>query len=191
MKGRRAFTLLEVLVAVAVTALAGVAAAAALQAASGAGDRVARLRRASEGEARVRTLLTDALRHLPPASAVDGPLLAVVPDSTGPTLLFPSRGIVPPFGTGAPWRVAVRRRGDSLVVDAAPPASSQVPVRHAAVGQVRELAIQVLDGDGGWRPDWPIAGRAPQAVEVAWRSTGAVAPAVRVRLAPLGWGGVQ
>lgn len=190
MRGRAGFTLLEVLVAVTVTALAGVVAAAAVQAASGAGDRVARSRRANEGEARMRSLLTDALRHLPPASAVDGPLLALMPDSTGPSLAFPSRGIVPPFGTGAPWRVTVRRRGDSLLVDAAPPATLATPARHAAIGSVGALAIRVLDGADGWRPDWPLDGRVPQAVEVAWRDAAGAPPPVRVRLAPLGSGGV-
>ncbi len=179
------------MVAVAVTALAGVAAAAALQAASAAGSRVTEGRRASDGEIRLRRLLSDALRHLPPAGLVEGPLLAVVPDSAGAALQFPSRGIVPPYGTGSPWRVTVRRQGDSLVVEAAPPPALGTPPRRAAIGGVQSHALRLYDGDGGggWRADWPVPTRAPRAVEVAWRTAARDVAPVRVLLAPLGAGG--
>lgn len=192
MTGRRGFTLVELVTAVTATALAGLVAAAALQAASGAGDRVTRSRRTAEADAQARTLLTDALRHLPPASAVEGPVLALEADSAGPVLAFPSRGVVPPFGTGSAWRVTARRRGDSLVVDALPPASLAAAPRHAAVGGVAAFTVRVFDGEasGGWRTDWPLAERPPRAVELAWRTATDTPPPVRVLLAPLGAGGV-
>ncbi len=189
MSRRRGFTLLEVVLAVTMAAITGIAAASAVQAASSASDRVTRARRAAEGETRLRTLLTDAARHIPPASMVDGARLRLDGEADRPVLRFASRGVVPPFGTGAIWWVTVWRAGDSLLVEAAPPTASPMPVRRLAVPGVTTVSVRVLDAEAlPWQAAWSLAGRLPQALEVAWTFPSAAPPPLRVRLAPLGEG---
>lgn len=189
MSRRRGVTLLEVVLAVTVAALVGMAAASALQAASSASEQVTRTRRAAEGEARLRTLLTDAARHIPPALMVDGARLRLDGTAERPVLRFATRGVVPPLGTGAVWWVTVRQSGDSLVVEAAPPTSSPLPARRLVVPGVATLAVRVLDAEApSWQGGWTLAGRLPQALEVAWTLPAAAPPPLRVRLAPLGEG---
>jgi type II secretory pathway component PulJ len=189
MSRRRGVTLLEVVLAVTVAAITGLAAASAVQAASTATDRVTRMRRAVEGETRLRTLLTDAARHIPPASMVDGARLRMDGAADSPVLRFATRGVVPPFGTGAIWWVTVWRSGDSLLVEAAPPTASTVAVRRLVVPGVTRLSVRVLDAESlPWQAGWSLAGRLPQALEVAWMLPTAAPPPLRVRLAPLGEG---
>lgn len=192
MSRRKGFTVLELVTALTVLALTATVAAAAVQAAGGAGSRVSAQRRASAADAAVRALLTDALRHQPPPSLVDAPLLAITPGADGPTVSFPSRGVVPPYGTGPVWRVTVARVGDSLVVDALPPTAVEAAPRHLALAGVSAMTVRVHDGAPGaaWRPDWPLAQRAPRAVDIAWTRDGQAAAPLRVLLAPLAGEGV-
>jgi prepilin-type N-terminal cleavage/methylation domain-containing protein len=189
MRPRRGVTLLEVVLAVTVAAVVGLAAASALQAASVAAEQVTRARRAAEGEGRLRTLLTDAARHIPPASMVDGARLRLDGDPARPVLRFASRGVVPPFGTGAIWWVTVWQSADSLLVETAPPAMSTLRARRLVVPRVATLAVRVLDTEAlPWHERWSLAGRLPQVLEVAWTLPAAAPPPLRVRLAPLGEG---
>jgi hypothetical protein len=189
MSRRRGVTLLEVVLAVTVAAITGLAAASAVQAASTATDRVTRVRRAAEAEMRLRSLLTDAARHIPPASMVDGARLRIDGEAERPVLRFATRGVVPPFGTGAIWWVTVWRSGDSLLVEAAPPTASTLAARHLAVPGVTGLSVRVLDTEAlPWQAGWSLAGRLPHVLEVTWRLPTAAPPPLRVRLAPLGEG---
>jgi type II secretory pathway component PulJ len=189
MSRRWGFTLLEVVLAVTMAAITGMAAASAVQAASTASDRVTRGRRAAEGETRLRTLLTDAARHIPPASMVEGARLRLDGEADRPVLRFASRGVVPPFGTGGIWWVTVWRSGDSLLVEAVPPTASTGAMRRLAVPGVTRLSVRVLDAEARpWQAGGALTGRLPQALEVAWMLPSAAPPPLRVRLAPLGEG---
>jgi hypothetical protein len=120
---------------------------------------------------------------------VDGARLRLDGDAARPVLRFATRGVVPPFGTGAIWWVTVWQSGDSLVVEAAPPATSTVPARRLVVPGVATLAVRVLDTEAlSWQGRWSLAGRLPEALDVAWTHPAAAPPPLRVRLAPLGEG---
>ena len=170
---RRGFTLLELLIALVLTALAVTLAASAVRAATSVRDRVGTHRDTTEALARLQALLTDMLRHAPAADLVDEPLLRVLPGADGqPALTFVSQGVRPPFGTGAPWRVTLHTTADGLVLDAIP--LGRTPdgtVLRAVVPGMRAVAIQLLEGasarDGAqWRSDWPLAASRPAAVAI-------------------------
>ena len=107
-RGRTGFTLLEVLLALLLTAVAVAIASLALRTAVTARDRVAEHRETLERESRLRAMLTDMLRHAPSAGSVDEPLLRVWRTPTGGAqLVFLSTGVRVPFGTGPTWRVTL------------------------------------------------------------------------------------
>ena len=117
----RGFTLLELLMAIVLTAVAVAIAAGALRAASDARVRVATHREHLERETRLRSALSDMLRHAPSAESVLEPLLVTDADARGTTrLVFLSQGVRAPFGTGRIWRVELSVDQDSLVLAAWP-----------------------------------------------------------------------
>lgn len=174
LRPRPAFTLLELLIAITLTALAAGVAGAALSAARTARARVATHRARGEAETRFRAMLTDLLRHAPAPASVSEPLLVIGRDATGPTLQFLSQGLRPPFGTGPVWRVRVSRADDGLTVRADAIGSEVMApavVMHLdATASFEVLALEGATGRDGarWRPDWPLAQRRPAAVALSW-----------------------
>jgi prepilin-type N-terminal cleavage/methylation domain-containing protein len=171
---RRGFTLLEVLVAIALTAIVTAIAASALDAARRASDAVTRDRETAEADARVRALLTDMLRHAPTADAVDEPLLQLGPDAP---LVFLSRGVVQPFGTGRTWRVTLHGDSSGVSLDAiAIGRGLPLPALHAALPQYAGFAASVLEGSASsgraWRTDWPLQRARPALLRIAFRGRG-------------------
>ncbi len=191
------FTLLEVMVALTVTALALSTAGVALGAARSTAARVESHTQRTQADSRLRTLLTDMLRHAPSPDQVDGALLIIdrvagVQTEGTPTLRFVTSGVREPYGAGALWNVTVTLRDSVLTVRAVPlsrGAADQPLV--AALTHVASFDVRALEhGSSGdlarWRDDWPLAQDRPRAVELSWRQDGAapVAP-LRVLLAPL------
>jgi prepilin-type N-terminal cleavage/methylation domain-containing protein len=189
---RRAFTLLEVMVALTVTALALTSAGVAVGAARSTAARVARHTQHTEADGRVRTLLTDMLRHAPSADQIDGALLEIDGTGRAPVLRFVSTGVRAPFGTGPLWQVELSLADSVLTVRATPlsrGATDQPLV--ATLSPVNMFAVRTLTHSSGtdaaaWRTDWPLAQDRPRAVELQWRYAGAsVAAPLRVVLSPL------
>lgn len=206
---RAGFTLLELLMALVLTALSVTVASGALRAASTAGDRVREHRDTLEREARLRSMLTDMLRHPPSAESVDEPLLSLTPSTDGTAqLVFLSRGVRAPFGTGSIWRISLFLRADSLVLDAIPiGATRDASVLHSAIPEIEALSIAVrerardvarggadaaIPAGGqrdGWRSDWPLTQSRPAliALDFGSRAATSMAPLV-VALDPLAAG---
>lgn len=195
---RRGFTLLEVMVALTLTALAAGIAGSALSAAHSTSAAVARHRDGAEAELQWRALVSDLLRHAPPAGVTsdmrDEPRLVIATDAGSPTLQFLSRGLGTSRGTGATWRVMIAASADTLLVSATPigragSTGTAAPL-FARIGAVRDLRIEVLEparvGEvARWRTDWPLRQARPRAVRISWTSdTGTVTPLV-VALDPL------
>jgi general secretion pathway protein J len=170
---RRAFTLLELLVAITVTGIVAVLAYGSAQAGFDTDQRLARVRETSEAEAQFRALVSDALRHPVEATAVDEALLTLVDavDSTGTPadrLRFLSRGIVPPLGTSTPWEVTLAPADDGLRFVARPLGDGAPPIR-ATLRSVRGLDVRVLPrATEEWSPAWSSSGRMPAAVELSF-----------------------
>ncbi len=211
---RPGFTLLELLMALVLTAIAVTIAAGALRAANTAGDRVQAHRDTLERESRLRSLLTDMLRHAPSAELVDEPLLSLVPASMGATqLVFLSKGVRAPYGTGPVWRVSLSLQPEGLVLDATPIGATRetttlrtvlpdvdalsVLVRergstdNAAVSGGNRAGVPSTDNGqrGGWRPDWPLQQSRPALIALHFgrRDRQPMAPFV-VALDPLAAG---
>ncbi len=177
MSRRAGFTLIEVMVAITMTAIVLGIAAGALSAATAARAAVERHQQTLEAESRMRSALTDMLRHAPLASAVDEPLVHISRDSRGDaTLVFLSTGVVEPYGTGFPWRVTVFRSASDLVVDAVPigRGSAEASLRStlrstltiADPFDVRALEPARPGEAAQWRSDWPLAQTRPSALQM-------------------------
>ena len=191
---RRGFTVLELLLALVVTALAVTLAASAVRAATSVRDRVATHRERTEGIARLQALLTDMLRHAPAAERVDEPLLRVIPGADGlPSLIFVSQGVRPPYGTGAPWRVTLHTSAEGIVLEAIPLGRSpDGTILRSIVPGIRTMSVQLLEAVSGrdgarWRADWPLAASRPAAVAITLGAgaTTEASLATAVRIAPL------
>jgi prepilin-type N-terminal cleavage/methylation domain-containing protein len=189
---RRGFTLLEVLVALVVSALVITLAYGAAQAGF---DTEARLReRAAAAEARTawRALLGDALRHVERGVAEDDVVFDLAPAREGrgsDTLRLATRGIVPPLGTGDRWAVTLAPTRDGVLLSAAPAeGAAGVPVT-VRVREARGLRVLVLPHAGGaWTREWTRGAAAPAAVSVQLvDSVGrAVEPPLIARTRPAG-----
>ncbi len=192
MSRRRAgFTLLEVLLAILLTAMAVAIASIALRTAVIARDGVAEHRDTLERESRLRAMLTDMLRHAPSAGSVDEPLLRTWNTPTGGTqLVFLSKGVRAPFGTGSTWRVTLTATDVGLQLDAAPVGvGADDTALHTVVPGVTTFSVQVLEQAGGiasprWRSDWPLERARPAMIALGFGDDDAHPPLV-VSLDPL------
>ena len=191
MTRRTGFTLLEVLLAILLTAVAVATASLALRTAVIARDRVSEHRDTLERESRLRVMLTDMLRHAPSASAVDEPLLRVSRDANGGVqLVFLSKGVRAPFGTGPTWRVTLTETGAGLALDATPiGVGADETALHTVVSGIEALTVQLLEQAGGiggprWRNDWPLERARPAMIAIGFGNDGAQPPIV-VALDPL------
>jgi general secretion pathway protein J len=187
---RNGFTLLEVILALTLTAVSVSIAGSALRTATIARDRIAEHRTTMEREARMRSMVSDMLRHAPRAEAVDEPLLRIVPTAGGGTqLVFLSQGVRAPFGTGAIWRVSVHVADSGLQVDAETIGAAREGTRlQSVVPGIRSFSVQVLEPQRGadraqWRTDWPLAQMRPAMIALTFGD--ADAPPLLVSLDPI------
>lgn len=190
-RARRAFTLVEVITAITLTAIVLTIAAAALAAASDSRDSIQQHRETLELESRWRAITVDMLRHAPPADAVDEPLLRIERTSgSAPTLTILSTGVVQPFGTGRIWRVTLGNSANGMSLDAEPVGrGGDVAGLHTELTHVRLLDVAVRDdatGHGTWRGDWPVERTRPPVVRLMFAGTNGIAVTpLYVDLAPM------
>ena len=171
MTSRRGFTVLELLIALVLTAVAVTMAGSVLRTASFARERTAQHRERHERLAQVRALLTDMLRHAPVAESVNEPLMQLTTDADGvPRFVFLSNGVRAPFGTGTTWRVSVSVRDSILLLDAEPIGTAQGErAVRAQVAGVSAMRVEFLEHGGAltraqWRDSWPLPQSRPEAV---------------------------
>jgi prepilin-type N-terminal cleavage/methylation domain-containing protein len=175
-RSRKAFTLMEVMTALTITALVATLAASALHAGIDVRERVQTHRVTIETEARATSWLSTMLRHSPPSSAVSEPMLTVVHANGNVNqdeLTFLSKGVESPYGTGPVWRVTLAVLGDGLHIHAVPAnaENSAMPL-ESVLPHVIGLHVEVLDANGGvgnsavWRGDWPVLRTMPRAVRI-------------------------
>jgi prepilin-type N-terminal cleavage/methylation domain-containing protein len=195
---RAGFTLLEVMVALTLTAIAAAIASGSLTAARRTSETIAIHQQTGEADARVRVLLATMLRHGGQAATrgdgTDLPLLRVTPDGSGALLAFQSRGVESPYGTGPIWWVQLSVR-DGVLQLRARPIDAREATRHTeietTVADARPLVVAVLEGATGfdaprWRADWPLAQQRPRAISLDW--SGGTRPPLVVDLDPLAMG---
>lgn len=165
---RRAFTLLEVLVALVVTSLVVSLAYAALQAAFDTRDRLDLTREGEEREAVARALLSGALRHAL-SGTLGGEPVFVLQDGPSDRLVFRTRGVAEPLGATEAWEIEVTATDDGLRL-AGTPLEDDGAAFVTTLPRVRALDVRVRGRDArdGWLEAWPFADRSPVAVRLAF-----------------------
>jgi prepilin-type N-terminal cleavage/methylation domain-containing protein len=168
---RRGFTLVEVIVALSVTALVASLAYATVQAGLDTGERIRALRDGPDAEAAVRDLVSRALRHADHGGPGGGAVFVLVPGPlrAGPRLRFVTRGMETTPGASAAWVMSVGADRAGLLVEAFPMDEDRPPLR-ARLASVRDLVVQVAPAGPGfsWRSDWPTPEDAPALVSLTF-----------------------
>lgn len=194
--GRRGFTLLELMLAIVLTAVAVTIAGSALRTADIARDRVVSHRDQLEKENRLREMLTDMLRHAPTADMSNEALIRVTTAPDGASqLVFLSRGVRQPYGTGNVWRVMVSVRNGALLLDAEPiGAALGETTLHAEVAGIENMRAEFLEpatatNVASWRSDWPVERARPSVIALHFDDDASRPPLV-VSLDPLASTGI-
>ena len=191
---RRAFTLLELLVAMVLAGIVALLVYGAAQAGFDTETRLAADRRALQLERAMRTLLEDALRNARPAPRV-GEAAFMLEDRTSPggapadRLWFVSRGGFPPLTPDADWLIDVEATPAGLAVSATPLGARATTRLAGLLPGVTGLDIRVQPpGGGAWTGRWQMPAVFPRAVELTyWSDSGRVGLPIVVAL-PLGGG---
>jgi prepilin-type N-terminal cleavage/methylation domain-containing protein len=183
---RRAFTLVEVIVAITIAGIIALAARAALVAGMDTEERLQLHTTTSEGDARFRSLLTDALRHMTdspvPGLAPFAVRDTVVDGRPGQTAEFYSRGLGFPAGTGAILRIIVAASSGGLTITALH-TDGGVVLRGVAPS-LAAMNVRAKTPAGLWLEVWPQTLQVPVAVTLAFAtqstdaSSGAIPPLV-------------
>ncbi len=172
---RSGFTLLEVLAALTITALVTTVAGSALRAGIDVRDRIGQNRETVEAESRVRSWLTDMIRHPASASSVDGAIFQMTQRVNADNvpidaLSLMSIGVEPPYGASAQWRVTLNVEADGLHVRATPTArentraSIETVLPHIAGLRIEALETGGINSQPAWRNDWPLQRVMPAAI---------------------------
>lgn len=173
MRSRRGFTLLELIVSIAIAGMIALLVYGSASAGFDTRDALARHAAGAEAELKLRSMLTDALRHASDESN-PGSLTFELVDATDvrgmpmDRLTFLTRGIVPPLGASALWRVTISVSANGLVLAASPADAQSATAQVAAVvPQIRGLDVSVMSlADRSWGNLWPSSGQIPSAVRV-------------------------
>jgi hypothetical protein len=148
--------------------------------------RVARVRDDETATALLRSLLTDALRHA--VIAADAPVTAVVDGARGTReFSFTTRGLRPPHGGSALWRLTLRADSADIILTAAPVEGSATPIRVTVPG-AREMQVRFQGrATGVWMSEWSEVQDPPAAVEVQFRFRDgrAATPPILARTSPV------
>jgi len=170
---RKAFTLVEVMVAIVVTGVVVSIAYATMQAGFETSDRLAKAQSGNEREIVARSILARALRHAVPGTIGGVPVFVLRDKSEGAQpgdeLRFRTRGMSEPLGASEVWEVSLLPLPDGLhlvghaVDDSARSFNSVLP-------RVRAVDIRVRGRDfrDGWLETWSVPDRSPVAVSIAF-----------------------
>lgn len=167
---RQGLTLIEVVVALAIAGLIALAARAALVAGMDTQDRLTAHSTRTEGDARFRTLVVQALRHIADAPAV-GMQAFVLRDTmidgapASHIAEFYSRGLAHPAGTGAVARVRLAPSAVGLTIAAIGPDGATLLSGVApGIAGMRMRLRSASTGD--WLDAWPRSLVTPAAVAI-------------------------
>ena len=167
---RRAFTLLEVMVALVVTSVVVVLAYSTAQVGLDTGSRLASYRAEEQSAQVVRAMLSDALRHAVVGTRGGERVFELFSrdgrEGAGDSLRFASRGIVSPLGTSEVWDVSVWQDDDGLHVEGAPHSTLGDWPLHMRLPRATSFEVAALGrgADATWRDGWSEATVTPDAV---------------------------
>jgi prepilin-type N-terminal cleavage/methylation domain-containing protein len=166
-RNRRGFTLLEVIVALAVTGLVAGLAFGAASAGIDTRERLVRVRRQESSAGALREVLHDALRHAEPGVSSEDTTFALGGLGAGEAIRFVTRGVLPPLGTGGRWALTVRASAEGTTLIAVPMDDvSATPVRVVAP-TIAGITVRALERAGGtWASTWDRPSSPPVAVAI-------------------------
>ena len=178
MNTRRGFTLLELIVSIAVTGVIALLVYGSASAGFDTRDALARHRATTEAELETRVLLVDALRHASDEANPGTPAFELI-DGVDPQglpsdqLTFLTRGVVPPLGASALWRMTLVPSPAGVVVSAAPAdnvsGDGSSATNGAVLGAARGMDIEVVSlAERAWSSAWPSSGQLPAAVRITF-----------------------
>lgn len=166
---RRAFTLIEVMVALVVTGLVVSIAYATVQAGFETSDRLTAAQRGVESELVAREMLSRAIRHALPGAIGGQPVFVLRNGPLGDELAFRTRGIAEPNGASDVWELelvadagGVRFTGRA-VADPNRSFSALLPRIHRI-----DVRVRGRDFRDGWFEDWPFVDRSPVVVAIGF-----------------------
>jgi prepilin-type N-terminal cleavage/methylation domain-containing protein len=176
MRSRRAFTLLELIVSIAIAGIIALLVYGSASAGLDTRDALDRYRTGSESEMRSRTLLADALRHATDETDGGGDAFVLVDatDARGipeDRLSFVTRGVTAPLGASDRWHVSLEPTPAGLLIRAVPLGDTGVETSGAAMTavlpDVRGVDVQVSSlADPSWSPTWTSGAQLPDAVRI-------------------------
>ena len=193
---RRGFTLVELMLALTLTAITATVAGSALVSARRTAERVREHGSATADDSRWRAMLADMLRHPPRPEQVSEPLLRLYREGSTPSLQFLTVGVREPLGTGSIWRAVVTQDSAGLLLTATPVTTGAPdPIVQYRLADAQLVDVTVLEpatalDAARWRTDWPVAQQRPAAIAIEWRTAGpsgsGARPALVQRHDPLG-----
>ena len=178
MKQRRGFTLLELIVSIAVTGIIALLVYGSASAGFDTRDALARHRATTEAELETRVFLVDALRHASDDANPGTPAFELI-DAVDPQglpsdeLTFVTRGVVPPLGASVLWRVTLVPSSGGLLVSAIPAdrmsRDGSNPTNAAVLRAAGGMDVEVMSlADRAWSSAWPSTGQLPAAVRITF-----------------------
>jgi prepilin-type N-terminal cleavage/methylation domain-containing protein len=177
---RRAFTLVEVIVALTIAGVIALAARAAIVGGLDTQERLEEHTARSEAEVRFRSLAVSALRHMTDAPT-PGAQAFVIRDTVteaGPSHIveFYSRGLGLPAGTGSPALVRLAPSVEGLTISAHAPNGALNFYGDLTSSVAVRARVQTLAGE--WVAAWPRSLQLPATVviELVPKSDGTGAP---------------
>lgn len=179
---RRAFTLLEIIVALVLTSLVALLAYSAAQVAVDTRARMTARLHDVESARAVRILLTDALRNARTPQRPSDPGFNLRDNR----LSFVAAGGAAPLDPDYDWRITVTPDARGLAFIAQPLGHAPATQVAFRVPDVTRWDVQVLDNDGSqWRPDWTNDKVLPRAIAIAfWHNSVTAAMPIRIVFAP-------
>lgn len=183
---RRGLTLIEIMVALAIAGIIALAARSTLVAGMDTQDRLTAHLTISEGDARFRALVVQALRHLADAPAVGMPAFTlrdtlVEHAATSHVAEFFSRGLAQPAGTGAVARVRIAPSSHGLTITAI--GADGVTLLSGVAPGMGGMRVRLRSSAGDWLDVWPRSLQTPAAVAIEFHPL--ASPSPMVALVPL------
>lgn len=181
MTQRKAFTLIEVIVALVLTGLVALLAYGSAQAGFDTADRLDDYRQGTESEALMRGMLSDALRHVADAPA-GGPASFRVERASrsSDALAFVTRGVTAPHGAGPLWMMTVRSSPRGLWLHAEPLEDTAAADIDAFASELTGISVRALNDDGAWVREWTTGQRTPAAIEISFSGLRSPVPTLLV-----------